>query len=126
MKFKPILIGAVSTIAPLFTLLSPITAPATAQQGIQNEGNLGVCSSRVVGQELGSRVNMRSDPGMDADIQNFVLVGQTVTNLVLAATGNIISRRDDQGNIWMYVGHSPSNAVGWVRSDLLRNLGCQP
>lgn len=126
MKFKNILIALLGTIAPLITLLSLGTPAATAQQGIQYEGNLGVCSSKVVGQEQDSRVNLRSDPGMDADIQNFVLVGQTVTNLVLAATGNIISRRDDQGNTWMYVGHRPSNAVGWVRSDFLRQLGCQP
>ena len=78
-----------------------------------------------MGQEPGSQVNMRSAPSINANIQNFVLVGQTVTNLVLAATGNIIRRRDDQGNTWMYVGHSPSNTVGWVRSDFLRNLGCQ-
>ncbi len=126
MQSRTILITVVSTIAPLLTLLPGATPAAIAQQGIQYEGNLGVCSSRVVGQEPGSRVNMRSEPEIGADIQGFVLVGQTVTNLVLAATGNLISRRDDQGDTWMYVGYRPSNAVGWVRADFLSSIGCQP
>jgi len=126
MQIRTIFTALVSTIAPSLTLLPGAIPAATAQQGIQEEGNLGVCSSRVVGQEPGSRVNIRSAPEMGADIQDFVLVGQTVTNLVLAATGNLISRRDDQGDTWMYVGHRPSNAVGWVRADFLRSIGCQP
>lgn len=126
MKLKPTLIALVSTIAPLLTLLPPVISPATAQQGLQQEGNLGICRSTVVGQEPGSRVNMRSEPSLEGEVQDIVLVGQTVTNLVLAATGNLISRRDDQGNEWMYVTHIPSNAVGWVRADFLRNIGCQP
>ncbi len=131
MQLKPTLIALVSTIAPFLTLLPPVTSVATAQQGIQYEGNLGTCLSRVVGQEPGSQVNMRSEPSLDSDIQNYVLVGQTVTNLVLAATGNIIRNQDDQGNTWMYVAYNPrnnrnSNVVGWVRADFLRDIGCQP
>ncbi len=125
MQPRTIFIAIVSTIASLLTFLPGATPAATAQQGIQEQGNLGVCSSRVVGQEPGTRVNMRSEPDINADIQDFVLVGQTVTNLVLAATGNLISRRDDQGDTWMYVGHRPSNAVGWVRADFLSSIGCQ-
>ena len=119
MKLKHILIAIVSSIAPLFTLLPPVTAPATAQPTIQR----GECSSLIIGQEQGSRVNMRSGPGIDFDNPAHVLVGQVVNELI-DSTGRPIRRQDNRGNTWQLVEYSPSRARGWIRADFLRQVNC--
>jgi len=119
MKLQHILIATVSSIAPLLNLLPILTPSATAQQTIRS----GECSAVVMGQERGSRVNMRSGPGIDFDNPAYVLVGQVVNELI-DATGRSIRRQDNQRNTWQFVEYSPSRTRGWIRTDFLRQVNC--
>jgi hypothetical protein len=119
MKIKHILITAVYTIAPLLTLLPPVTPLAKAQQLTR-----GSCLARVVGEVEGSRVNMRSGPGSDFDSPAFVLVGQVVNELIDDESGRRIFRQDNAGSTWQFVEYVPSRTRGWIRSDFLRQISC--
>lgn len=123
MKLKNILIAAVATIAPLLTILPTLTPPATAQQPTQSTIRNGECTALVIGEERGSRVNMRSGPGVDFDNPDFVLVGQFVNELI-GADDRRIRRQDNRGNTWQLVEYIPSRTRGWIRTDLLRQVGC--
>lgn len=124
MKLQHILIAIASLIAPLFTLLPTLTAPATAQQPTQPTIRSGECSSVVIGQERGSRVNMRSGPGVDFDNPDYVLVGQVVNELIDSVSYGQIRRQDTQGNTWQLVEYTPSRTRGWIRTDFLRQVNC--
>lgn len=128
MKLKHLSIVVISSIAPLLTILPSLTLPATAQQEIQR----GECSARVVGEQEGSQVNMRSGPSIDRGVIAYVLVGQIVNELTerterteATPVGRArIGRTDNQGNIWRYVEYIPSRTRGWVRADFVNHLGC--
>jgi hypothetical protein len=131
MKLKNILIAAMSTIAPLLTLLPPVTPIATAQNPRPNPTPLfyyGDCSARVVGREPGTQVNMRSMPNTNSEILAFVLVGQNVTFLSSSSRARVHSNsRDDQDNTWYswyYVEYEPSRTRGWIRADFLSSPFC--
>jgi hypothetical protein len=123
MKIKNILIAAVSTIAPLLTLLPPVTAPATAQ-------SRSLCSANIRGQQEGSQVNMRSGPGTDFNSPAFVLVGQRVTLLTndprdSRSPINPIIRKDNQDMNWYLVEYVPSETRGWIRADFIGSINCR-
>lgn len=126
MKLKRIFIASVSTIAGLS--LSPMIATATAE-------NLRLrpiptitrtaCSSPIVGQEPGSRVNMRLEPSTNSDIQSYVLVGQYVTYLYSSAHYDVLYHsRDAQDNTWYFVEYEPTQTRGWIREDFLGRADC--
>ena len=121
MKLKHLAIIAISSIAPLVTILPTFTPPATAQTEVRIRNS--ECSSRVIGEEQGSQINMRSGPGTDFGIIGYVLVGQLVNNLIGSADRPTL-RRDSQGNTWQQVEYLPSRTRGWIRSDFLRQVGC--
>lgn len=108
MKTKNILIVA---IAPFLTLFTHFQSSATAQQ-------LSTCDVRVVGQDIGSRVNLRTGAGSNFDSTDYVLVGQIV-NMIDTSSGRRISRQDTQGNIWYFVEYTPSGTRGWIREDFI-------
>ncbi len=123
MKIKPILIAAVSTIAPFLALLPPVTSVATAQ-------SRSLCSAIISGQEQGSRVNMRSGPGTDFDNPAFVLVGQRVTLLTNDPRDSRspitpIIRKDNQDMNWYLVEYIPSETRGWIRADFISSINCR-
>jgi uncharacterized protein YgiM (DUF1202 family) len=120
MKLKHTLIVLVSSIAPLLTILPTLTPPATAQEEVSIRN--GECYSRVIGEEQGSQINMRSGPGTDFEIRGYVLVGQIVNNLTGPASR--IVRQDNQGNTWRQVEYLPSRTRGWIRTDFLRQTSC--
>ena len=121
MKLKNIFIAAVATIAPLLTIFPTLTPPATAQEEVSIRN--GECSSRVIGEEQGSQINMRSGPGTNFEIRGYLLVGQLVNNLTSDASTRV-TRQDSQGNTWRQVEYLPSRTRGWIRSDFLRQVGC--
>lgn len=121
MKLQHLFIAAVGSIAPLLTIFPTLTPPATAQEEVSIRN--GECSSRVIGEEPGSQINMRSGPGTDFEIRGYVLVGQIVNNLTSDASTRV-TRQDSQGNTWRQVEYLPSRTRGWMRTDFLRSVGC--
>lgn len=128
MKFKPILIGAVSTIAPLLTLLPPVIPIAKAQNPRLNPVPVieqSYCSGRIIGRESGTPVNMRSMPDVNSEIRGFVLVGQNITFLIASNNRAILyNSQDTQGNTWYFVEYEPSRTRGWIRADFLSSPFC--
>ncbi len=110
MKLTKIL---VATIAPLITLLPQITSIANAQSIVR-----GRCNFDVVGQERGSRVNMRSGPGVEFDIVGYVLVGQRVNGLRYDI-GAAVRESDGEAVYWDYVEYIPSGTRGWIARPFL-------
>ena len=110
----------VAIIAPLITLAPNLTAIADAQNE-SPRAFLGRCIVGILGQEKGSRVNMRSTPGVDSEIVGYVLVGQRVAQLYYNISGNspIVRQSDDEGVNWDYVEYLPSKTRGWIASYLL-------
>lgn len=111
MKLTKILVAA---IAPLITLVPQFTSIATAQVR-------GSCNVEIVGRERGSRVNMRSGPGVQFDIVGYVLVGQRVNVLRYDRGASVV---DNQQMIWNYVEYIPSQTRGWIRRDFLDVTTC--
>ncbi len=111
MQIKKKLIATIAVLAPLVTLLPQLTSIATAQ--VRSN-----CSVSIVGNERGSRVNMRSGPGTEFDSPGYVLVGQTV-RMLNDSNGNRIRRVDNQRMEWFFVEYIPSNTRGWVRGDFI-------
>ncbi len=124
MKLQHFFIAAVGSIAPLFTLLPPFMPIASAQQPTQQRILRGECTSLVIGEERGSRINMRSGPGIDFDNPDYVLVGQVVNELIDSVSYGQIRRQDTQGNTWQLVEYTPSRTRGWIRTDFLRQVNC--
>lgn len=111
MQIKKTLIASIAVIAPLITLLPQFTPIATAQ--VRSN-----CSVSIIGDERGSRVNMRSGPGTEFDSPGFILVGQAV-RMLNDANGNRIIRTDNQRMQWFLVEYVPSGTRGWVREDFI-------
>lgn len=110
MKLTKILVAA---IAPLITLVPQFTSIANAQSFVR-----GGCNAAIVGSETGSRINMRSGPGVEFDLVGYVLVGQQVNRLRYDGGAGVIER-DNQGIRWSYVEYIPSQTRGWIREDFL-------
>ena len=111
MKLTKIL---VAIIAPLISLAPNLTAIAEAQSIVQNKR----CNIGIVGLEEGSRVNMRSGPGIEFDIVGYVLVGQIVNPLRYEA-GAAVRQSDGDGVEWDYVEYIPSGTRGWIARSFL-------
>ncbi len=90
------------------------------------------CSVVVRGLEPGSRVNMRSGPGVEFDSRGYVLVGQEVTllsnNVRRSVDGRFLGRpeqrRDRNGVIWYLVEYLESRTRGWIRGDFIGDPDC--
>jgi|GEM_PF-1609491 len=128
MKIKHILIVAVSTIAPLLTLLPPVTPIATAQNPRLNPVPTieeSYCGGKVIGRESGTSVNMRSMPDINSEARHFVLVDQTVAFLIASNNRAILyNSQDTQGNTWYFVEYLPTRTRGWIRADFLSSPFC--
>lgn len=107
-------------IAPLISFAPNFTAIANAQNESQRAFR-GRCTAEILGQEKGSRVNMRSAPGVDSEIVGYVLVGQRVDQLYYTISGYspIVRQSDREGMSWDYVEYRPSQTRGWIASHLL-------
>ncbi len=110
MKLTKIL---VAIIAPLISLAPQFTAIADAQSIIR-----GRCNVSITGLERGSRVNMRSSPGVEFGIVGYVLVGQEV-NLLRYEAGAAVRESDGEGVYWNYVEYIPSRTRGWIATPYL-------
>jgi hypothetical protein len=107
-------------IAPLISLAPNLTAIADAQSDTQRAFR-GRCLADILGQEKGTRVNMRSAPGVDSEIVGYVLMGQRVAQLYYSISGYspIVRQTDKEGVDWDYVEYMPSQTRGWIASYLL-------
>jgi hypothetical protein len=115
-------------IAPLISLAPNLTAIADAQSDTQRAFR-GRCTAEILGQEKGTRVNMRSAPGVESEIVGYVLVGQQVWQLYYTISGYspIVRQSDNEGVNWDYVEYRPSKNAeyrpsgtrGWIASYLL-------
>ena len=113
-------------ISQLFAipLLAAISVPFAAIANAQSDAPRafrGRCVAPVVGLEEGSRVNMRSAPGVESEIVGYVLVGQRVAQLYYTISGYspIVRKSDGEGVDWDYVEYLPSQTRGWIASSLL-------
>ncbi len=113
MQIKKTLIATIAVLTPLVTLLPQLTPIASAQSIVQ-----GRCNSEIVGQERGSRVNMRSGPGVEFDIVGYVLVGQRV-NRLRYEEGAAVRDSDTEAAYWDYVEYIPSGTRGWIAKSFL-------
>ncbi|WP_434686505.1 SH3 domain-containing protein [Pseudanabaena minima] len=91
-------------IVPLISFAPNFTAIANAQSDTPRAFR-GRCVAEILGQEKGSRVNMRSAPGVDSEIVGYVLVGQRVAQLYYSISGYspIVQKSDREGVSWDYV-----------------------
>ncbi len=107
-------------IAPLISFAPNLTEIANAQSDTPRAFR-GRCIAEILGQEKGSRVNMRSAPGVDSEIVGYVLVGQRVAQLYYGVGGYapIVKKSDREGVSWDYVEYLPSETRGWIASYLL-------
>ena len=109
-----------AAIASLFTLSPQLTSGAIAQSITDKS-----CVADIIGEDIGSQVNIRSGAG-----SNFSVVGTvSVGNLVIVVNNDQdrsgvvspFSRRDNQGNIWyLTTRFRGSEYKGWIREDFLR------
>ncbi len=67
----------------------------------------------LVGQETGSRINVRAYPSTQADSPSYGLVGDRV---------EVIEQREGRDGYTWYCVRFSSNVTGWVRSDFVRYL----
>jgi hypothetical protein len=94
-------------VTPLFSILSAtiislgIAVPVMASPAV------------LVGQETGSRVNVRSAPSREANSPSYGLVGDRVE--ILRQT------EGSDGYTWYYI-EFRSGARGWVRGDFVRYI----
>ncbi len=107
----------VATIAPLATLLPQFSPIANAQSNDQSIVR-GRCNVEIAGLERGTRVNMRSGPGIKYRPVGYVLVGQSVNQLRYDIGATVI-KSDDEAVNWVYVEYIPSRTRGWVAQYLL-------
>jgi hypothetical protein len=86
--------------------LSPVNyTPAYAQSSTNR-------AAVLVGQQPGSRINVRSAPSTTASVQHFGLVGDAVNVLQ--------ERRGPDGYTWFLVQFPNSRVTGWVRGDFVQ------
>ena len=101
MNLKSLTSVVLTTVASLSMTIPVLANPAGRPNAV------------LVGQETGSRVNIRSYPSTRADSPSYGLVGDRV---------QVIEQREGRdGYIW-YCVRFASGTTGWVRSDLVRYL----
>jgi Bacterial SH3 domain len=109
-----------AAIASLFTLSPQLTSSAIAQSITDKS-----CVADVIGENIGSQVNIRSGAGSIFNVIGTVSVG----NLVIVVNDDQdrsgvvspFSRKDSQGNVWyLTTRFRASEYKGWIRSDFLR------
>jgi Bacterial SH3 domain len=109
-----------AAIASLLPILPQLTSSATAQSITDKS-----CVADVIGDDVGSQVNIRSGAGSIFNVIGTVSVG----NLVIVANDDQdksgvvtpLSRRDTQGNVWyLTTRFRASEYKGWIREDFLR------
>jgi hypothetical protein len=107
-------IAALAIFAPQFT--SSVNAQSITDKS---------CVADIIGDDIGSQVNIRSGAGTIFSVVGTVSVG----NLVIVAnddqekSGVIspLSRKDSQGDVWyLTTRYRASEYKGWIRSDFLR------
>ena len=108
MKLTKILAAIIVPFISLAPQFTPI-ANAQSDQSIVR----GRCNVRIVGLEKGSRINMRSGPGVEFDLVGHVLVGQRV-NKLRYEIGAAVRESDGEGVYWDYVEYIPSQTRGWI------------
>ena len=120
MKITSLAIAAIAALIPL----SPQFTSRVNAQSISSRS----CVADVVGNDIGSQVNIRLGPGLDFEVVGTVSVG----NLVIIAEDDTnrsrhtstMLRRDNQGKLWYMVSRLRSSEYrGWMRSDFL-SLRC--
>lgn len=109
---------AIAIASMLIAIASPISA--SNAQSITDRS----CAAHVIGQHVGTQVNIRNGAAIDFDVVGTVSVG----NLVIVVNDDQhpgaqvmpLSRRDDHGQIWyMTARYRASEYRGWMRSDFL-------
>ena len=109
-----------AAIASFLTLSPQLTSTAIAQSITDKS-----CVADIIGDNIGSQVNIRSGAGSIFNVIGTVSVG----NLVIVANDDQnqsrvvspLSRRDTQGNIWyLTTRFRASEYKGWIRADFLR------
>jgi hypothetical protein len=92
-------------------LLTTVVAVGMSIPVLANPG--GRPNAVLVGEETGSRVNVRAYPSTQADSPSYGLVGDRV---------EVIEQKEGRdGYMWFCV-RFPSGVTGWVRADLVRYL----
>lgn len=119
LDFCPIILLA--AVSPLLTFSPQFTPNASAQSVTAKS-----CVADVIGDDIGSLVNIRSGPGVEYKVIGAVTVG----NLVIVANddqSNTVSttvpmtRRDKEGYLWFNTSRFRQSPYrGWMRSDFLR------
>lgn len=109
----------VAEILTLATFVPQFTSSASAQSITDKS-----CVADIVGEDIGSQVNIRSGAGKIFNVIGTVSVG----NLVIVAnddrdTSTVVSplsRKDSQGDVWYLTTRlRASEYKGWIRSDFL-------
>jgi hypothetical protein len=98
-------------IVPFISLTPQFTTIANAQS--EQSIVRGSCNAAITALEKGSRVNMRSGPGVEFDVVGYVLVGQRV-NKLRYEIGAAVRESDGEGVYWDYVEYVPSETRGWI------------
>ena len=99
-------------------LADPISCGNDIPSGRVERPNVsGMLAAEVIGQEPGSPVNVRAQPGLEHEIVAEVLVGDRV--LISARQYVALSNGEDAVcEIWYFV-QDPTNPLGWVRGDFI-------
>lgn len=107
-------------IASLAIFAPQLTNSASAQSITDKS-----CVADIVGEDIGSQVNIRSGAGSIFSVVGTVSVG----NLAIVAnddqnTSRVVSplsRKDSEGNVWyLTTRFRASEYKGWIRSDFLK------
>jgi hypothetical protein len=108
-------------IASLAIFVTPFTPRSAIAQSITDKS----CVADILGEEIGSQVNIRSGAGSIFSVVGTVSVG----NLVIVANDDQnkssvvspLSRKDTEGNVWYLTTRlRASEYKGWIRADFLR------
>jgi hypothetical protein len=121
-KMKPIKICAI-VIAEIATLaiFAPQLKSSVSAQSITDKS----CVADILGEDIGSQVNIRSGAGTIFNVVGTVSVG----NLVIVANDDRdksgvvspLSRQDSQGDVWyLTTRYRASEYKGWIRADFLQ------
>ncbi|WP_207713964.1 SH3 domain-containing protein [Scytonema sp. UIC 10036] len=107
-------------LSGLIATLIVSALPASAQQSRIARSEMSFCMATLIGQEYGSRINLRSGPGTDFPEKGYGLVGDRVH--ILRKAGGIpqdLAAVERRGSVWYRVGFPKSGARGWVREDFI-------
>uniref|UniRef100_A0A0C1R0Y9 SH3b domain-containing protein n=1 Tax=Tolypothrix bouteillei VB521301 TaxID=1479485 RepID=A0A0C1R0Y9_9CYAN len=104
----------------LIATLTVSALPASAQQSKIARSEMSYCMATLIGQEYGSRINLRSGPGTNFPDKGYGLVGDRVHILrEVGGSPRDLATVERQGSVWYRVGFPKSGARGWVREDFI-------